>query len=261
MSKNEKEIYILKNQVHFGSLKTSVPKGTIVEMDREKRIVWFAGVEHSNINEIDMMIRAGYIIPYEKQEAPAEPEKPKAAEKPEPKMDVRKSDLDSMSKEIDISDTKSEVREKNRKAVKAAKMEVVREDEKVEESRGMSVIKNDAQQKQDVSYDADTDKQILKVVNGDDFERVAEIKPPAPTKGKFGLSTTEDAKDVAAAINGQEGTVVKKIGKSENTKSVVSGSKLTAKHASAESEAKAKAAADARKAASAARRSKKKETK
>ena len=246
----KKEVYVLKNQVHFGSLKTSVPRGTKVELDREKKIAYFDGVEHDNVNEVDMMIRAGYIIPYVKGEE-VEPEAPKAKPEPE-KMDIRKSDQDLMSREIDISDTKSDVREKNRKA---AKMQVIKEDSVDEKARGLSVVKPDSHSNA-TGFNADTDKEILKVVNGDDYNTVSVIPPAKEKTPGFGLSSTEDAKDVAAAINGQEGTVVKVIGKGEATKSVASGSKLSAKHASADSEAKAKAAAEARKAASAARKAK-----
>jgi hypothetical protein len=75
-------------------------------------------------------------------------------------------------------------------------------------------------------------------------------------KPAFGLSTTADANDVASAINGQEGTVVAKIGKSESTKSVGTGKALVAKRASKDAADRAKANAEARKKASEARRAK-----
>lgn len=250
--KMKKEVYVLRSQVHFGSLKTSIPKGTKVEIDRNSKIVSFDGIEHDNINEVDMMIRAGYIIPYVKDDdVPCIQEK--VSKSPE-KMDVQKSDLDSMSREIDISNTKKEVREQQRKD---AKMPVIKEEELDEVSRGMQVVRNDGGKKIVAEAKADTDKEILQVVNGDDYETVAKIpESKEANKPSFGLSSTEDAKDVAAAINGQEGTVVKKIGKSEATKTVATGNKLTAKHASSASEEKAKAVAAERKAASAARKAK-----
>ena len=246
--KNEK--YVLKSQVHFGSLKTSVPKGTVVEIDRDRKVVVFNGVEHENVNEVDMMIRAGYIIPYvEGMDASSAGQKAKEPVQ-EAKLDVRKSDIYSLSQEIDISGTKKEVREQQRKA---AKLEVIKEEKSEETSRGIPVVRNDARGN---AVPAETEKEILQVVNGDDYETVAKIPDAPAAKKGFGLASTDDAKEVAAAVNGQEGTVVKKIGKSDATKVVASDRKLSARHASEASIEKAKAAAAERKAASAARRSK-----
>ena len=60
----KKEQYLLKNQIHFGSIKTLVPAGTVVTVNRDDNSADFNGIRHENIvGEVDMMIRAGYIIP------------------------------------------------------------------------------------------------------------------------------------------------------------------------------------------------------
>ena len=59
-----KEVYILKSQVHFGSLKTSVPKGTKIILDREGRTVEINGAMHDNVHDIELGIKAGYVIPF-----------------------------------------------------------------------------------------------------------------------------------------------------------------------------------------------------
>ena len=251
-----KEIYVLKSQVHFGSLKTSVPKGTRIIVDRKKKTVEINGVSHDNLTEIEMGIRANYIIPYVEGETEIDSTVkvlPKTQEKLDKKMEVHKSDLDTMPNEIDISDTKKEVRDAKRKQEK--KMTVSYEKHDDVESRGLKVVSNEA-----TGFKADTQQEIMQVVNGDDnYRKVSDIKPKTAAKKPFGLATTEDAKDdVAAQING-EGTVVARIGKGEaETKSVGSGRALVAKRpkeggAGAE---KAQAAAEARKKSIAAKRAK-----
>ena len=59
-----KEVYVLKSQVHFGSLKTSVPKGTKIILDRDEKTVEINGAMHDNVNDIALGIRAGYVIPF-----------------------------------------------------------------------------------------------------------------------------------------------------------------------------------------------------
>ncbi len=246
-----KEVYVLKSQVHFGSLRTSVPKGTKIILDRDAKTVEINGVEHDNINDIELGIRAGYVIPFVDGETKVDTTvkiSPKALEKQQ-KMEVQKSDMDVMPKEIDISDTKKSVRDAKRKS---DKMTVSYEEDK-SDSRGLKVVKNDA-----TGVKADTQEDILKVVNGDgDYKTIKEISPkPEAKKASFGLSNTDDANEVAAAINGQEGTVVAKIGKTKSTKTVSAGKTLVAKHASKDAADKAKATAEARKKASEARRAK-----
>jgi hypothetical protein len=247
-----KEVYILKSQVHFGSLKTSVPKGTKIILDREGKTVEINGAMHDNVNDIELGIKAGYVIPFVDGETKVDTTvkiSPKAQEK-QKKMEVHQSDLDVMPKEIDISDTKKEVREAKRKSAK--KMTVSYEKDE-SETRGMKVVKNEA-----IGLEANTQEEILSVVNGDnDYRTVKSIAKKADSsKPAFGLSTTADANDVASAINGQEGTVVAKIGKSESTKSVGTGKALVAKRASKDAADRAKANAEARKKASEARRAK-----
>ena len=246
-----KEVYILKSQVHFGSLKTSVPKGTKIILDREGRTVEISGAMHDNVHDIELGIKAGYVIPFIDGETEVDTTvriSPKAQEK-QKKMEVHASDMDVMPKEIDISDTKREVREAKRKS---AKMTVSYEKDEPE-ARGMKVVKNEA-----TGLEANTQEEILGIVNGDnDYRTVKSIAKEADSKKPaFGLSTTADANDVASAINGQEGTVVAKIGKSESTKPVGTGKALVAKRASKDAANRAKANAEARKKASEERRAK-----
>lgn len=257
-----KEIYVLKSQVHFGTLKTSVPKGAKIIIDRKKQIVEINGVEHDNISEVEMCIRAGFIIPFIEGETKIDTEikiSPKAKENKK-EYNIEKSDVDSMNKDLKISQKNTNKKAKENK--KDNKMEVIREVEG-EEARGIKVISNDSLTKDDIS-----DKDIMKVINGDDGEIVAKI-PKKNTKPKGvpeqnSLVVGEQNQDVDV-INGEQGTVVKSIGKSDATKSISSGKKLTAKRGSDKSkkdaESKAKANAEARKKASEARRAKSKESK
>lgn len=260
-----KETYILKSQVHFGSLKTSVQKGTKVIIDRETKTVEINGALHDNLADVELGIKAGCIIPFVDGETKIDTTvkiSPKAQEKNEKKMEVQKSDIDLMPKEINIADTKKEVREAKRKE----KMPVLYEDENTTDSRGLKVVA----QKEPIQIEksekatglkADTQEQILKVVNGDnDYQEIKSITKEA--KKPFGLSTTKDAEDVASMVNGEQGTVVKHIGKGKaDTNAVSSGKKLVAKHASKDASDKAKATAEARKKASEARRAKQQESK
>ena len=248
-----KEVYILKSQVHFGSLKTSVPKGTKIVLDREAKTVDINGAVHDNIADIELGIRAGYVIPFVDGETKIDTTvkiSPKAQQKNERKMEIRKSDMDVMPKEIDISDTKKEVREARRKE----KITVSYERNEETEARGLKVVASEA-----TGVRADTQEEILKVVNGDgDYRTVKELKAPqAAVKKAPSLSTTEDANDVASVVNGEQGKVVKTIGKGKaDTKQVASGKTLVAKHASKDASDRAKATAEARKKAIEARRAK-----
>lgn len=252
-----KEIYVLKSVVHFGSLKVSVAKGTKIFVNRDKNEVDINGVVHNNVNEVDMCVRAGFIIPFVEGETEIDNSvkiSPKAEEKNKKKYTVEKSDIDKMGEEINIADTKKEVRDEQRKA---KKMEVIRERESEEESHGLKVITNDVAKKQDVN----NDKKIMEVLNSDDGIVIAKIekkqsKPKGVPENNSAILSVSNDKEAFDAINGEQGVVVKKIGKSANTKEVSSGSKLTAKRASKSSDEKAKATAEARKKASEARRAK-----
>lgn len=250
-----KETYILKNNVHFGTLKFSVNKGAKIIIDRDINKVYIRDKEYENVSEIDMCIRKGFIIPFVEGETDIDSTikiSPKAQNKK--KYEVEKSDVDSMNESIEISDFKKE-----EQPVKESKMQVIRENESEEDSRGLKVITNDAVQGVEVD-----NKNIMQVINADDGEIVAKIPPKTskpkgvPEKTQAVAVTSTSAEDLAA-INGEQGTVVKTIGKSANTKEVSSGKKLTTKKASKSSADQAKANAEARKKASEARRAKAKE--
>lgn len=248
------ETYILTGQVHFGSLKTSVAKGTKIALDRKSKTVEINGVKRDNIAEIDLGIKAGFIIPFVEGKTSVETTEkisPKAREKRDKKMKVQQSDEDMMPRDIDISDTKKEVRDAKRKE----KMKISYEKSKESEERGLTVVSNE---RPNTIYMADTDKEILKVINGDEDHRVvAEIKSQVEQKPAFGLSTSTDSKETVEAVNNQEGTVVAKVGKgTADTESVNPVKTLVAKCASKGVSDKAKATAEARKAAIEARRAK-----
>ena len=248
-----KEKYILKNQVHFGTLKVSVPKGTVLTVDRDNKTVEISGVQHDNINEVEMCIRAGFIIPYVEGETKVDTEvkiSPRAKNKK--KMVGEKSDVDSMDKELKVETAPKKA------SKKSDKIEIIRESESKEE-RGMKVIASDTPSRTTEV----TDKEIMEVFHSDDGEVVAKIPPKkSKPKGVPEVQTlvSEDDKEVLNAINGKQGEVVKTIGKSSTTKEIVSGNKLVAKRSKTTpaSEAKAKANAEARKKASEARRAKEK---
>ena len=247
-----KETYILNSQVHFGSLKTSVPKGTKVVLDREARTVEINGAVHDNISDIEIGIRAGYVIPFVEGKTKVDATvriSPKAKERQQ-KMEVHQSDLDVMPREIDISSTKKEVRDAKRRE----RMTVSYEKSGDSEERGMKVVAPES-----TVVKADTQEEILKVVNGDgDYRTVKSIKAPeAKVKKAPSLASTDDANDLSATINGEQGTVVKSIGKGRaDTSAVASGRKLVAKHAAKDASDKAKATAEARKKAIAERKAK-----
>ena len=249
-----KETYILKSNVHFGTLKFSVNKGTKIIVDRENNKTFIGDKEYDNVSEVDICIRKGFIVPFVEGETKIDSTIKTSSkfQDDNKKLEVEKSDTDLMRKDIDISDTKKEVRDEKRKA----KMEVIHENESEEEARGLKVISNDSVQGVEVD-----NQNIMQVINGDDGEIVAKI-PPKNSKPKGvpdntkSLSVGTTDADALEAINGEQGTVVKTIGKSANTKEVSSGNKLTAKKASKSSADKAKANAEARKKASEARRAK-----
>lgn len=250
-----KETYILKNNVHFGTLKFSVNKGAKILIDRDINKVYIRDKEYENVAEIDLCIRKGFIIPFVEGETEIDSTikiSPKAQNKK--KYEVEKSDVDNMDESIEITDSKKEEKQN-----KSSKMQVIRENESEDDSRGLKVITNDAVQGVEVD-----NRNIMQVINADDGEIVAKIPPKTskpkgvPEKTQAVTVTSTSAEDLAA-INGEQGTVVKTIGKSANTKEVSSGKKLTTKKASKSSADKAKANAEARKKASEARRAKAKE--
>lgn len=249
-----KEIYILTSQVHFGSLKTSVAKGTKVVIDRKSKVVEINGVKRDNIADIELGIKAGYIIPFVEGKTVVETTvkiSPKAKEKHDKKMEIQKSDEDMMLHDIDISDTKKEVRDAKRKE----KMKISYEKSEDSEERGLKVVANE---QPNTIYHADTDKEILKVINGDDdYNVITSIKPKVEQKSTFGLAISTDSKETVEAVNNQEGMVVAKIGNSKaDTKPVNPSKVLVTKRASKDVSDKAKATAEARKTAIATRRAK-----
>jgi hypothetical protein len=250
MSKKE---FILTKNVHFGTLKFSLNKGSKILIDEDNKKITIRDKEYSDVSEIELCIRKGFIIPFVEGETKID-DTIKTLEKPEEnkKMEVEKSDVDNMKKDIDISNTKKEVRDEKRKA----KMEVIREAESEDDSRGFKVIVNDNPPVIEVN-----NKDIMKVINGDDGQIVAKIpvkntKPKGVPDNTKTISVGVSDADALEAINGEQGKIVKTIGKSANTKEVNSGTKLTTKKASKTSADKAKANAEARKKASEARRAK-----
>ena len=253
------ESYILKSQIHFGSLKTSVPKGTVVRVDRDKNLAEFNDVRHEdfNLHEIDMMVKAGYIIPYVDGKTKVDTTiKVSSKAKPKKKMEVRQSDSDMITRDIKPVAKKRARRQMDEEdmvsGTETGGIKVIREQLEDDEARGMKVIKSDEPavtekpvEKMRLSSEVDDDMRVVRKIAG------AKKSKPEEAVEKPMSETAE----LSAMVNGeQEQRVVKVIGKAE-TKPVDYGNKLTAKHApSADAEAKAKAAAEARKAQSAKRR-------
>ena len=254
------ESYILKSQIHFGSLKTSVPKGTVVRIDRDKNLAEFNDVRHENFNlhEIDMMVKAGYIIPYEDGKTKVDTTiKVSSRAKQQKKMEVRQSDSDMVTREIKPAAKKCARRQMDEEdmvsGTETGGIKVIREQLDDESARGMKVIKSDEPavtekpvEKMRLSSEVDDDMKVVKKIAGAKKSQVEEAEE----------KTMSETAELSAMVNGQqEQRVVKMIGKGDSTKPVDYGNKLTAKHApSADAEAKAKATAEARKAQVAKRR-------
>lgn len=235
-----KEVYVLKNQIHFGSLKTSVPQGTKIILDRQNNKVTINETEHNNIDEIELCINHGFIIPFDENNQIDTTVKisPNASKNKEKKYNVQKSDVDSM--EQDILVPKQEKKQESKKE-KSKKMHVIKEGN-VTESRGMKVISSDEQMKQAINPE-----QKMEVIHADQGKVIAKI-PPKKQANKL----TQANQDQVASIM-EQGTVVKKIGKSASeqkkleVKSEKTAGKLTTKKASKESIQKANEKARARK--------------
>lgn len=247
-----KEMYILKKQVHFGSLKTSVPVGTIIEVDRENNKAYFCDVEHDNISEIDICIRVGSIIPYIDGQTKVDAN---VKISPRAKNNKKYEVIGNESQPLSIKDQE----DKNEEISTPKKMQVIREEQSSDNNK-LKVLKHDTEK----IIEVDNNEKIMQVINDDDNQVVAKIpikktKPKGVPENTTIISNSDS--EALSAINGEQGRVVKSIGKSDSTKSVSSTKKLTAKHASKDSAEKAKANAEARKKASEARRAKAKENK
>lgn len=241
-----KEIYVLKNQIHFGTLKTSVPKGTKIVLDREHNKVMINEVEHDNISQIEMCIKHGFIIPFDENVQIDTKVKvsPSASKNKQKKYKIEKSDVDSMKEDILVpkKEKKQEVKkEKNQK------MQIIKQGN-VTESRGMQVISSDEQMKQAINPE-----QKMEVIHADQGKVIAKIPAKKQANKLVDSASVEDV----SAIMGEQGKVVKKIGKSaadnaknENNNEVKSSKtagKLVTKKASKESIQKANEKARARK--------------
>jgi hypothetical protein len=250
-----KETYILQKNVHFGTLKFSVNKGAKIIIDKDNNTTTINGRDYENVSEIDLCIRKGFIIPASEIEASisaSDFEGSKSSSQEINKLSIEKSDVDNMNKDINISKVKNEIKQEKIKP----KMEVIRESESEDDSRGLAVITSDKSPLIEVD-----NRGIMEIINADDGQIVAKIsskksKPKGvPETGNTLTVTTTDS-DTLEAINCEQGRIVKTIGKSNNTKEITSSNKLTAKRASKSSSDKAKANAEARKKASEARRAK-----
>lgn len=239
-----KEIYVLKNQIHFGTLKTSVPKGTKIVLDREHNKVIINETEHDNISQIEMCIKHGFIIPFDENVQIDTKIKvsPNASKNKQKKYKIEKSDEDSMNEDILVpkKEKKQEVKKEKKK------MQVIKQGS-VTESRGMQVISSDEQMKQAINSE-----QKMEVIHADQGKVIAKI----PVKKQANKLVDSNVEDVSA-IMGEQGKVVKKIGKSnvdnaknENNNEVKpskTAGKLVTKKASKESIQKANEKAKARK--------------
>ena len=259
----KKEKYILKNQIHFGSLKLAVPRGTVVTVDRKTGSADFNGALHEdfNMHEIDMMVKAGYMLPYNDGKTQVDTTvKVSSRVKPQKKMEVRQSDSDMVARDIEPAPKtkKGHAIEEDEmlEGKKGDPIRVIREKAEEPEARGMKVIRNDAEPDE---KDLNGNGTPLESVT-DDMKVVRKIAGAKTKDADGNIDVNEEklqtaSQDAAAANMGQDARVVKMIGKSEGTKAVNAGNKLVAKRpAGADSEAKAKAAAESRKAQAAKKR-------
>ena len=174
------QTYVLVNQVHFGSLKYSVPKGTkfvyLTNNDGTNSVV-LNGEKLEISKDIDVAIKAGFAIPFieGKTKIDTTVKKMKGIEDKRKKMTIDKSDADQMKEVIDISHTKNDVI-KAKKEEERAKLDLklIKEDD-TKIIRGLKVIGNDALRETSLSEqdtnsnafntDAKTVKKIAKTNN------------------------------------------------------------------------------------------------
>jgi len=138
------EKYVLKMTMHFGFVKETVSKGTIIEADRaNKTMILSDGRTFKDLRDLDVCLKTGYVLPYSEQVVAdvAKTEDLSAYKKSEPKkkdskMPIVRSDVDNMQDQIDIGWTK------NKKAdnVKKGSLEVIREST-TEKIRGIPVVR------------------------------------------------------------------------------------------------------------------------
>jgi len=248
--------YILTTKVHFGALKTSFSKGTIVIVDKENNSFTINDERHDGLFDVNLCIKSSYLVPYiegETEVVDTERISPKVQERLEKgKMEVVKSNMDAMEKQIDIRHTKNEYIKEQKERQRSNNITVIKEDAS-KEARGLRVVNNDARRVAMSVRSADTDEEVLAQVNGE----VASTKPSITVK--------TETKTIATKIGGcdevvesQEGTVVKKIGTPKaKVKSASGVGTLSAKHSEGKNAEAAKARAESRKRAIAEKKAKK----
>lgn len=250
--------YILMTKVHFGDLKTAFSKGTVVTVNKDNNTFSINDELYTGLKDVNLCIKASYLVPYvegETEVVDTDRISPKVQERLEKgKMEIVKSNMDAMEKQIDIRNTKNEYIKEQREKQRSNNITVIKEDAS-KESRGLRVVNNDARRVAMSVRSADTDEEVLAQVNG-------EAQGGTSITIKTETKTIKPNNVVSESIESQEGTVIKKIGTSKTeTKSVSGARKLTAKHSNGENAANAKARAESRKQALEARKAKASETK
>lgn len=246
--------YILTTKVHFGALKTAFSKGTIVTVDKDKNCFTINDERHDGLFDVNLCIKSNYLVPYvegETEVVDTERISPKVQERLDKgKMEVVKSNMDAMEKEIDIRHTKNEYIKEQREKARSNNITVIKEDAS-KESRGLRVVNNDARRVAMSVRNADTDEEVLAQINGESVS------------SRPSITVTTETKSIATKVEGldaetQEGTVVKKIGTSKTKVKSASGvGTLSAKHSDGKNSETAKARAESRKKAIAEKRAKK----
>jgi len=113
-----KNYYLLDKSVHVSSFRSIVPKGTVIEIDRESGKISMNGVvKDGEPHEIDLCVKAGFAHPctkgeYESCVKSVSRPRPAARVAAEPKikeavMPVRRSDQDEMEADVVIPAMKS----------------------------------------------------------------------------------------------------------------------------------------------------------
>lgn len=206
--------YRAKSPVHFGNLKYSIPKGTIIKYVQKKDNTWIQISDEKiyQLKDFKIALKVGLFQEIDscnkKNRVNVEVQEKK--QKKIQRLPVVKSDMDEMTQVIDISDTKN-LYDKKYNSSKETKTET-----EGQNIRGMKIIRDTTSQlveqngiKMSVKTVGDNNKQMLQQVNGKNLKKIA-IK-----KDKKGLE--QKAKKTAQSRKKQSLQNQKKM-KKENKK-------------------------------------------
>lgn len=193
--------YILTKQVHFGSLKSSLVKGSkfnVNENNGKIETADFSGRKITNISELNAVIKAGFAVPFVEGKTNVKNDvkiMPKA-EKNNKKYPVIKSEDDSTKEIIDISHTKTSVIKERIAEARKKNMELAgKNQEDVKTIRGMKLVDGDkniiniGSEKELFAVIADNDVKVIKDISN--IAKAAEATPAEKTSFKVVKSVTK----------------------------------------------------------------------